>query len=102
MPGISVTNIPIAFSDVGGINWVDYWTTRTPTALILTVLSDTSIKLDWTNGVDEDYDGISIERSPDNATWAEIDTTAANIETYTDTTCAAGTLYYYRVRAFKN
>ena len=98
MPGIGV-GIGIPFRKHEDES--DYWTTRTPTALILTVMSDTSIKLDWTNGADEDYDGISIERSADGVTYAEIDTVAANVETYTDTGLTPETLYYYRVRAYE-
>ena len=84
-----------------GIDWSSYWTTRTPSALILTVLSDISIKLDWTaNGV-EDYDGYSVERSDDGITYAEIDTVLVGTETFTDTGLTSETLYYYRVRAYK-
>ena len=101
MPGISSSKIAIPFG-AGGISWSDYWTTRTPTLLVLTVLSDTEIQLDWANGADEDYDGLSIERGTDGVAFAEIDTVIATAETYTDTTCTAGTLYYYRVRAYKN
>lgn len=83
-----------------GTNWSSYWATRTPSALLLTVLSDTSIKLDWTaNGV-EDYDGYSIERSADGVTYAEIDTVAVGTETYTDTV-TTNTNYYYKIRAYK-
>jgi hypothetical protein len=84
------------------VSWSTYWTTRTPTLLVLTVLSDTEIQLDWTNGADEDYDGLSVERGTDGVAFVEIDTVVATDETYTDTTCLAGTLYYYRVRAYKN
>lgn len=84
-----------------GIDWNSYWTTREPTALILTVLSDTSIQLDWTaNGV-EDYDGYSVERSADGITYAEIDTVAVGAETFTDTGLTKETIYYYRIRAYK-
>jgi len=101
MPGISTSKIAIPFNS-GGIDYLHYWTTRTPTLLVLTVLSDTEIQLDWTNGADEDYDGLSVERGTDGVAFAEIDTVIATDETYTDTTCSAGTLYYYRVRAYKN
>jgi hypothetical protein len=72
-----------------------------PTLLTATVISDTRIDLAWTDNTTNE-DGYSIERSPDNATWAEIDTVLADVITYSDTTCVAGTLYYYQVRAFKN
>jgi len=85
----------------GGNPWPSYWATRTPTDLLLAVISDTSIKLDWTaNGV-EDYDGYSVERSADGVTYAEIDTVLVGTETFTDTGLTELTLYYYRVRAYK-
>lgn len=86
----------------GGTSWSTYWSTRTPTASILTVLSDTSIKLDWTNGADEDYDGLRIYSSTDGVTFAEVDTVAANIETYTATGLTHATLYYFYVEAYKD
>lgn len=78
-----------------------YWTALSPTNLVATVLSSTSIKLDWTNN-DTTGDGVSIERSTDGITYTEIGTVVLGVTTYSDTTCIAGTLYYYRVRAFKN
>lgn len=72
-----------------------------PSVLTLTVISDTSIKLDWTDGSTNE-DGFSIERSTDGINYVEIDTVAANVVTYTNTGLTAGTLYYYRVRAFRN
>ena len=100
MPGISVSKICVPFGG-GGIDWSSYWEKRTPSDLMLTVLSDTSIKLDWTANGAQDYDGYSVERSTDGATYAEVDTVAVGTETYTDTELTADTLYYYRVRAYK-
>jgi len=99
MPGISIGNcIPF---NMGGISWSSYWTTRIPTALVLTVLSDTSIKLDWTNGADEDYDGLRIYISTDGVNFTAHDTVAANVETYTATGLTQATIYYFYVRAYK-
>jgi hypothetical protein len=66
---------------------------------VLTVLTDTSIKLDWTNA-GEDYDGHLVERSTDGVTYAPIDTVAEGSNTFTDTGLTANTLYYYRVKAY--
>lgn len=100
MPGISAVKTGIPFSKKG-INWSSYWATRNPSALVLTVLSSTSIKLDWTaNGV-QDYDGHSVERSADGVTYVEVDTVTVGTNTFTDTGLTAGTLYYYRVKAYK-
>lgn len=71
-----------------------------PSGLLLTTLSDTSIKLDWTNN-SLNAEGVSIERSADGVTYAEIDTVLADVTTFTDTGLTAGTLYYYRIRAYK-
>jgi peptidoglycan/xylan/chitin deacetylase (PgdA/CDA1 family) len=99
MPGIAIGNC-IPFNR-GGVSWSSYWTTRTPSDLALTVVSDVSITADWTaNGV-EDYDGYSIERSEDGVNYAEVDTVAVGTETFTDTGLTPYTLYYYRVKAYK-
>jgi hypothetical protein len=71
-----------------------------PSGLTLTVLSDTSIKLDWTAG-STNQDGHSIERSTDGVTYAEIATVLGATVTYSNTGLTAATLYYYRVRAYK-
>ena len=72
-----------------------------PSDLVLTVISNTEIQLDWTIG-STNHDGHSIERSPDNITWSEIDTVLGSTDTYNNTSLTAGTLYYYRVRAYMN
>lgn len=70
-----------------------------PSDLVLTVISDTSIKLDFTVN-STNRDGHSIERSTDGVTYSEIDTVLADTATYTDTTGTDGTRYYYRVKAY--
>lgn len=86
----------------GGINWDAYWATRYPSALTATTISDTRIDLAWTNNGTEDYDGVSIERSLDNVTFAEIITVAAGSTSYSNTGLTASTLYYYRIRYYKS
>ena len=71
----------------------------TPSGLTLTVISDTEIQLDWTRG-STNNDGTSIERSPDNATWAEIATVLGATVHYHNTGLIEDTLYYYRVREY--
>lgn len=83
-----------------GINWSSYWATRTPSALVLTALSPTSIKVDWTNA-GTGFDGHSVEISTDGANYSEVDTVVVGSNSYTDTGLDSGTLYYYRVRAYK-
>lgn len=71
-----------------------------PTLLTLTVINDTSIKLDFTVNT-TNGDGHKIERSTDGVLYAEIGTVLGTTATYTDTTGTDGTRYYYRVRAYK-
>jgi hypothetical protein len=100
MPIISPGAISPLKKPKGGVNWSTFWATRTPSALILTVLSDTEIKLDWTNGADEDYDGLRIYSSTDGTTFTAAGTVAANVETYTATGLTEDTTYYFYVVAY--
>lgn len=71
-----------------------------PSNLILTVLSDTSIKLDWTIG-STNQDGHVIEYSADGLIWVGIDTVLGVTTTYTELGLTEATKYYYRVAAYK-
>lgn len=77
------------------------WGAEAPTGLVLTIVSDTAITLNWTNN-DTTGDGVSVERSTDGVTYAEVDTVALGVATFANTGLTANTLYYYRIRAFKN
>lgn len=74
-------------------------TLSAPSNLVLTVISDTQINLAWTdNSTGED--GFKIERGTDGVNYSQIDTSVSN--SYNNTTgIVQGTLYYYRVRAYK-
>jgi len=85
----------------GAFNWIRYWLTRYPSVLALTVISDTRIDLAWTNNGVVDYDGISIERSLDGITYAEIITVAAGSVAYSNIGLTTNTLYYYRIRYYR-
>lgn len=65
-----------------------------PASLTLTVLSDTSIKLDWISTYN-----VAVERGTDGINYVEIIVVAGGTNTYTDTGLTAGTHYYYRVRS---
>lgn len=68
-----------------------------PSALVLTVVSETAIKLDWTaSKYQKQY---FIYRSLDGTTYAYIGWTNSATITYTNTGLTKGTLYYYKVRA---
>ena len=43
----------------GGVNWEAYWATRTPTDIVMTILTDTSVKVDWTDAA-EGADGLKV------------------------------------------
>jgi len=95
---LGIGNIDIR--NVRPFDWAAYWAARYPSALSLTVISSTQINLVWTNNGAVDYEGVSIERSTDGITYAEIDTIVPGAA-YSDTTCAANTLYYYRIRYYR-
>jgi hypothetical protein len=59
---------------------------------------ETEVLLTWTDN-SSDETGFEIYRSEDDVTYTLIDTTAPNVETYTDTTASSNTLYYYKIRA---
>lgn len=90
-----------SISESAAFNWSAYWASRYPSDLVSTVDSDTQITLNWTNNGDTDYDGVSIERSTDGITYAEIDTGSVGDTSYIDDTCVADTTYYYRVRYYR-
>jgi len=99
MPGIRI-GIGVDRSRPIGVSWNAYWTTRTPTALILTALSPTSIRAAWTNA-GTGFDGHSIELSTDGVAFTEEDTVLIGTNTLDITGLDSGTLYYVRVRAYK-
>jgi len=71
----------------------------TPTNLTATALSSQWISLLWTDNAGNEL-GYNIERrTADSLQFVQIATVPADTVTYSDTTCAIGTLYTYRVRA---
>jgi fibronectin type 3 domain-containing protein len=70
-----------------------------PSGLTATAVSSSQINLAWTDNANNEQ-GFKIERSTDGATFTQIATTGANVVSYASTGLAAGTTYYYRVRAF--
>lgn len=68
-----------------------------PSGFTLTVLSTTSIKLNWTdNATNEDY--YQVQRSLDGTTYAIVKKLNPNVQTWTNSGLTAGTLYYFKVR----
>lgn len=77
----------------------DYAPPTAPSGLAATPVPPTRINLSWTDNSDNE-DGFKIERSPDGATWTQIDTVGANVTTYSNTGLTCDQTYYYRVRAY--
>lgn len=94
-PGISSLKLAIPFRKGGALP-----PNGDCTLLTAITYSTTRINLAWTNGSTNE-DGISIERSLDGVTFAEITTVAAGTSVYADTPLTEATRYYYRVRAFR-
>src|SRR6266478_927658 len=91
--GTSTSNISTA---------ITYSTVPTAPSNLTAVTSSNNVVLTWAdNSANED--GFKIERSTDNITYTQIATTTMNLgsstTSYTDV-AAAGTPYYYRVRAY--
>jgi serine protease AprX len=69
-----------------------------PTGLTANAVSCNRIDLAWTDNSDNET-SFKIERGTDGINFSQIDTVGANITSYSDTTAAENTTYYYRVRA---
>jgi len=70
-----------------------------PTALTATAVSSSSINLSWTDNSSNET-GFAIEgKTSETGSYVQIATVEANVGTYSNTGLAAGTAYYYRVRA---
>jgi VCBS repeat-containing protein len=70
-----------------------------PSDLTATAISVSQINLFWADNA-TDEDGFYIERSEDNSTWILVDTSGADVTTYTDPTVFPSTTYYYRIQAY--
>ena len=76
--------------------------TGNPSGLSATAMSSSRIDLGWTDGVSNESN-YRVDRSPDGSTgWTVVATLPLNSQSYSDTTVAANTTYFYRVSAFNN
>jgi fibronectin type 3 domain-containing protein len=69
-----------------------------PTNLNATAVSSSQINLTWTDNATNETSYV-VQRSTDGTNWSTQATLGANSTSYTDTSVAAGTTYYYRVQA---
>src|SRR5207249_603523 len=69
-----------------------------PSGLTATAASASRINLAWKDNSTNET-GFKIERSLDGASFTQIATVGASVTTYANTGLAAGTTYFYRVRA---
>lgn len=94
--------IGVPFGGGTTIDWTEYWSTRYPSNLAITVVNDTQVTLNWTNNGTQDYDEISIERSTDGSNYTAVATAAAGATTKNITGLTAYTRYYFRLRYKKS
>ncbi|HWH69429.1 MAG TPA: fibronectin type III domain-containing protein, partial [Candidatus Sulfotelmatobacter sp.] len=71
-----------------------------PTGLTATPLSPTGNQLAWTDNSTAET-GFQLERSLDNVAWTALPMLAADLTNAVDAGLTAGTVYYYRVRAWR-
>jgi regulation of enolase protein 1 (concanavalin A-like superfamily)/fibronectin type 3 domain-containing protein len=69
-----------------------------PTGLTAAALSTTQVKLTWADNSASEA-GFKIERSTSNVDFVQVGVADDDTTSYTDVSLAAGTTYYYRVRA---
>jgi len=75
--------------------------TNPPSDLQATILSETSVRLNWTDNSSDEY-GFRIERKIGaGGTYAALAAVAPNITAFTDITVITGQTYYYRVAAYQ-
>lgn len=96
---------PLGYAGIEGVDWenlytVEYLTPQSPIGLILTVVSDTEIKLDWTN-VDTEGTGTRVYFSTDDINFTLKSTNILGVATVNITGLTTGTKYYFYVVAYK-
>lgn len=85
------------FSNLSSVVVSDSTAPAVPTSLSTTAITFQSIGLDWDDNTEADLSHYVIERSLDNIVWADLDTSTTS--SFTDSTVAENTIYYYRLRA---
>lgn len=70
-----------------------------PSNLTVNAVSSSQINLSWADNSNNET-GFKIERSLNNSSYTEIATVNSNVTLYQNNSLAAGTTYYYRIRAY--
>lgn len=96
---ISALELPPVIELPPGIGLPALLLPAAPAALTAAAVSETEVALSWQDHAANET-GFKVERRTGSGSWAEIATVTANVYTYRDTGCTAGTEYFYRVRAF--
>ena len=85
------------FSNLSSVVAVDVTAPAVPTGLATTSISFEDVVLNWDDNTEVDLSHYVIERSLDNISWDDIDTSTTS--SFTDDTVLENTIYYYRLRA---
>ena len=73
-----------------------------PSGLSVATAGTLGLVLSWTDNTPDETNFAIERKAGTGGTYAQIGTVSANVATYADLTVAAGTAYYYRVRAYNN
>ncbi len=102
-PGASGPRLESASTEPVTVQVVDRFAPSPPAGLVL-VADAGMVRLFWDPGAETDLAGWIIERAegqePAGGSWKEIARQAAAATAYEDAAVTAGTVYFYRVRAF--
>jgi len=72
-----------------------------PSGLGASAVACSQVDLSWTDNADNE-DGFNIERSTDGTNFSQLTTVSSNVTSYSDTSVAGSTSYWYRVKAYNS
>lgn len=80
---------------------LDVWVLTVPSAPLATAGGSTTVNLSW-GAPDANATSVRVLRSVSAGPFADLSTVAANVTSYADTTCLAGTMYAYKLQAVRD
>jgi titin len=80
---------------------LDVWVLTVPSAPLATVGGSSAVNLSW-GAPDANATSVRVLRSVSAGPFADLSTVAANVTSYADTTCLAGTMYAYKLQAVRD